>query len=53
MLMSENEAINTFIQMFHQNVSCEWGLAEKSNIHEMRIMIIASNLQKKRILNSL
>lgn len=53
MLMSENEAINTFIQMFHQNISCKWGLAEKSNIHEMRIMIIASNLQKKRILNSL
>ena len=47
MLMSENEAIITFIQMFHQNVSCKWGLAEKSNIHEMRIMIIASNLQKK------
>ena len=47
MLMSESEAINTFIQMFHQNFSGKWGLAERSNIHEMRIIIIASNLQKK------
>jgi cell division GTPase FtsZ len=47
MLMSENETINTFVQMFHQKVSCKWGLAEKDNIHDMRIMIIASNLKKK------
>lgn len=47
MLMSEAEAINTFLQMFHPNVSYKWGFSEKENIHKMNIIIIASNLQKK------
>lgn len=47
MMMRECEAVNTFIQMFHQDVSCKWGVAEKDNLHEMRVMIVAANLQKK------
>ena len=47
MLMSENESINTFVQMFRQNNIFKWGLAVKEHIHYMHIMIIASNSQKK------
>ncbi len=53
MLMSERETISTFMEMFPNTIEWRWGLAEKDNITEMKIMIIASNLQKKRILNSL
>ncbi len=51
MLMSENEAISTFMEMFPSTTEWRWGLAEKNDINDMRVMIIASNLQKKRILN--
>lgn len=47
MLMSENESVNTFVQMFRPDVKCIWGLAEENDIRDMRIVIIASNLQKK------
>ena len=47
MLMSENEAINTFVGMFHHNIMLKWGLSEKENIHDMVITIIASNLKMK------
>lgn len=47
MLMSENEAINTFIQMFSPVIRLRWGLEESDETTEMRVTIIASNLKKK------
>lgn len=47
MMMRELEPIHHFIQMFHPNILCKWGMAEKDQLHDMKIMIIASNLQKK------
>ena len=49
MLMSENEAINTFFDMFHNDIMLKWGLSEKENTHEMVITIIASNLHKSKM----
>ena len=45
-LMSEVEAICTFMDMFHQDTLWKWGLCEKEDIHDMAITIIASNLHK-------
>ena len=46
MLMSENTALSTFMEMFPNATEWRWGLAEKSDILDMRIVIIASNLRK-------
>lgn len=45
MLMSENTALCTFREMFPNATEWRWGLAEQRNIWDMRIVIIASNLQ--------
>ena len=45
MLMSENAALSTFMEMFPHATEWRWGLAEKSDILDMRIVIIASNLR--------
>jgi len=47
MLMSEMESVNTFIQMFPPDTQCRWGLGEKENINETKIVIVASNLKEK------
>lgn len=47
MLMSENEAINTFVQMFTPATQWRWGLEESNGNAEMRVTIIASNIKKK------
>ena len=47
MLMSENEAINTFVQIFKPATQWRWGLEESNEISYMKVTIIASNLQKK------
>lgn len=47
MLMSENEAINTFVQMFTPATQWRWGLEECNGTAEMRVTIIASNIKKK------
>lgn len=47
MLMSENEAINTFVQMFTPATHWRWGLEESNGTAEMRVTIIASNIKKK------
>ena len=47
MLMSENEAISTFMEMFPNTTEWRWGLAEKDDVNDMKIVIIASNLQKR------
>ena len=46
MLMSENAALSTFMEMFPHATEWRWRLAEKSDILDMRIVIIASNLRK-------
>ena len=48
MLMSENTALCTFMEMFPHATEWRWGLAEKDGIDEMKVLIIASNLQKKK-----
>ena len=48
MLMSENTALSTFMEMFPHTTEWRWGLAEKDGIDEMKVLIIASNLQKKK-----
>ena len=45
MLMSENTALSTFMEMFPHATEWRWGLAERSDILDMRIVIIASNLR--------
>ena len=47
MLMSENEAINTFVQMFTTATQWRWGLEESNGTAEMRVTIIATNIKKK------
>ena len=47
MLMSENETTSRFLEIFPHATEWRWGLAERENINEMRIMIVASNLHKK------
>ena len=47
MLMSENEAINTFVEMFSSETKWRWGLEESNEISYMKVTIIASNMQKK------
>ena len=47
MLMSENEATSTFVEMFPHATEWRWGLAETDDINEMRIVIVASNLHRK------
>ncbi len=47
MLMSENEATSTFVEMFPHATEWRWGLAERDDINEMRIVIVASNLHRK------
>ena len=47
MLMSEIEAINTFVQMFSPITQWRWGLEESHEITVMKVTIIASNLKKK------
>lgn len=47
MLMSENEAINTFVQMFSPATQWRWGLEESGGTIDMKVTIIASNLKKK------
>ena len=47
MLMSEYESVNTFVEMFQNTFSCRWGLAEKDDVNDVRIVIIASNLKKR------
>ena len=47
MLMSETESINTFMEMFGSDTSWKWGFAEKADLKEMRVMLIASNLKEK------
>ena len=47
MLMSENEAINTFVQLFTPVTQLRWGLEESYGTAEMKVIIIASNLKKK------
>ena len=47
MLMSENEATSTFVEMFPHATEWRWGLAERDDINEMRIVVIASNLHRK------
>ena len=46
--MSENTALCTFMEMFPHATEWRWGLAEKDGIDEMKVLIIASNLQKKK-----
>ena len=48
MLMREFEAIETFTEMFHQNITSKFGFAEKENLTEMRVMLLAANLKKKQ-----
>ena len=43
MLMSENEAINTFVQSFTPVTQLRWGLEESYGTAEMKVIIIASN----------
>ena len=43
MLMSENEAINTFVQLFTPETQLRWGLEESYGTAEMKVIIIASN----------
>lgn len=47
MLMSENEAINTFVQMFSPATQWRWGFEESGGTIDMKVTIIASNLKKK------
>ena len=47
MLMSENEAINTFVQMFTPATQWRWGVEESEGTIDMKVTIIASNLKKK------
>ena len=47
MLMSEIEAINTFVQMFSPITQWRWGLEESKEITDMKVTVIASNLKKK------
>ena len=47
MLMSENEAINTFVQLCTPETQLRWGLEESYGTAEMKVIIIASNLKKK------
>ena len=47
MLMSENEAMNTFVQSFTPVTQLRWGLEESYGTAEMKVIIIASNLKKK------
>ena len=47
MLMSEIEAINTYVQMFSPITQWRWGLEESHEITVMKVTIIASNLKKK------
>ena len=47
MLMSENEAINTFVQLFSPATQWRWGLEESDDTIDMKVTIIASNLKKK------
>lgn len=47
MLMSENEAINTFIQLFSPATQWRWGLEDSDDTIDMKVTIIASNLKKK------
>lgn len=47
MLMSENEAINTFVQLFSPATQWRWGLEESEGTIDMKVTIIASNLKKK------
>lgn len=47
MLMSENEATSTFVEMFPHATEWRWGFAESDDINEMRIVVIASNLHRK------
>lgn len=49
MLMSENGAISTFVEMFHYTTKWIWGLAETEEVDYMRIVIIASNLQRSKV----
>ena len=46
MLMSENEAINTFVQLFTPVTQLRWGLEESYGTAEMKVIIIASNLKR-------
>ena len=48
MLMSETESVSTFMEMFPHATMWRWGLAEKNDISDMRVMIVASNLKKER-----
>ena len=47
MLMSENEAINTFVQLFSPATQWRWGVEESEGTIDMKVTIIASNLKKK------
>lgn len=47
MLMSENEAINMFVEMFSSETKWRWGLEESNGTAEMRVTIIATNIKKK------
>ena len=47
MLMSENEAINTFVQLFSPATQWRWGLEDSEGTIDMKVTIIASNLKKK------
>lgn len=47
MLMSENEAINTFVQLFSPATQWRWGLEDSDDTIDMKVTIIASNLKKK------
>ena len=47
MLMSENEAINTFVQLFSPATQWRWGLEDSDDTIDMKVTIIASHLKKK------
>ena len=47
MRMSENEAINTFAQLFSPATQWRWGLEDSEGTIDMKVTIIASNLKKK------
>lgn len=47
MLMSESEAIHTFIEMFPSELEYKWGLAENDDTDSVRVIIIASNLKRR------
>ena len=47
MLMSENEAVNTFVQMFSPATEWRWGLEESYGTSDLKVTIIASNLKRK------